>query len=86
MAMSRDTLAAVDEGVKASVTSNHDGAPREALVHRLANVERAYGELLQRVRQYERERAEIKHRLEGIMAQLDGASPLDLPRPRVSAD
>ena len=84
--MTRDTLAAVDEGPETSVASSHDGAPREALIHRLARVEQAYGELLQRVRQYERERAEIKHRLEGIMAELDAASPHDVPRAGASAD
>lgn len=76
--MTRDTLAAIDEGSAASVDSGHVDASREALLHRLANVERAYGDLLQRFRQYEREREEIKHRLAGIMAQLDAANPLDV--------
>ena len=84
--MNRDTLAAVDEGAETSMASSADGDPREALIHRLASVERAYGELLQVVRQYERERAEIKHRLEGIMAQLDAAEPFERPRPGASAD
>lgn len=84
--MTRDTLAAVDEGPETSAASGHVGAPGEALIDRLASVEQAYGELLQRVRQYERERAEIRHRLEGIMAQLDAASPLDVPRPGASSD
>ena len=55
-------------------------------MRRLASVEQAYGELLQRIRRYERERAEIKHRLESIMAELDAASRLDAPRPGASAD
>jgi hypothetical protein len=84
--MTRDTLAAVDAGAETPVASTHDGAPREVLMHRLASVEQAYGELLQRVHRYERERAEIKHRLEGIMAELDAASRLDVPRPDASAD
>lgn len=84
--MTRDTLAAVDEGPETSVASSHGGAQSEALIHRLASVEQAYGELLQRVRQYERERAEIKHRLEGIMAELDAANPLDVSRPGASSD
>jgi len=43
---------------------------REALAARLASVERAYADLLQRVRRYERERAEIKARLERILARI----------------
>jgi chromosome segregation ATPase len=43
---------------------------REALASRLASVERAYADLLQRVRRYERERAEIKARLERILARI----------------
>jgi hypothetical protein len=84
--MTRDTLAAIDEGPETSVASSHDGAPREALIDRLASVEQAYAELLQRIRQYERERAEIKHRIEGIMAQLDAANPLDVLWRGASAD
>ena len=84
--MTRDTLAAVDEAPETSVASSRDRAQSEALVERLASVEQAYGELLQRLHQYERERAEIKHRLEGIMAQLDAASPLDVPRSGASSD
>jgi hypothetical protein len=56
------------------------------LIHGLASVEQAYGELLQRVHQYERERAEIKHRLEGIMAQLDASNPLDIPHAGASSE
>jgi dihydroxyacetone kinase len=84
--MNRDTLAAVDEGSETSVGSNRDGTAGEALIHRLAKVEQAYGELLQRVRQYERERVEMKHRLEGIMAQLDAATPSDVPAPNASSE
>jgi hypothetical protein len=43
---------------------------REALAVRLSSVERAYADLLQRVRRYERERAEIKARLERILARI----------------
>jgi predicted nuclease with TOPRIM domain len=46
---------------------------RETLAARLASVERAYAELQQRVRRYERERAEIKARLERILARIDAA-------------
>ena len=46
---------------------------REALALRLAEVERAYQELVERLHGYERERAEIKARLEGILARLGPA-------------
>jgi uncharacterized protein YhaN len=43
---------------------------RAALAVRLAKVERAYQELVERVRGYERERTEIRARLEGLLARL----------------
>ena len=46
---------------------------REALAIRLAQVEGAYRELAERLSGYERERAEIKARLEGILARLGPA-------------
>jgi len=46
---------------------------RAALALRLAKVERAYQELLERLSGYERERAEIKARLEGLLARLGPA-------------
>ena len=46
---------------------------REALALQLARVERAYRELVERLHGYERERAEIKARLEGILARLGPA-------------
>ena len=57
--MSRETVEVLDVQTE-----------REALVARLASVERAYADLLQRVRRYERERAEIKTRLERILARI----------------
>ena len=78
--MNRDNPEVVDQGRETAVDSSGVGADKESLIHRLASVERAYGELLQRVRQYERERAEIKHRLVGIMDRLDAASAVDAPR------
>jgi hypothetical protein len=45
---------------------------QEALESRLAAVERAYEVLLERLRRYERERAEIRTRLAGILARLGG--------------
>jgi uncharacterized protein involved in exopolysaccharide biosynthesis len=44
---------------------------RDALAARLATVERAYGELLERVRRFERERAEIRRRLQRLLARID---------------
>ena len=76
--MTRDTGVAVDEDSGALVGSDRDGAADAGLGDRLAVVERAYGELLQRVRRYERERAELKHRLAIIMAQLDAAARADV--------
>ena len=84
--MSRDTLAAVDDRADISADGDREGMPRDALIQRLADVERAYGELLQRVRRYERERAEIRQRLSGILAELDGADLLDTPRAGAAAD
>jgi len=49
----------------------------DTLAARLANLERAYATLLERVRGYERERSEIKRRLERILSRigtLDGAA------------
>ena len=54
--MSRETLEVLEE--------------RDALAARLATVERAYGELLERVRLFERERAEIRGRLKRLLAHL----------------
>jgi hypothetical protein len=76
--MTRDTGVAVDEDSGAPVVSGRDGAEGAELVDRLAVVERAYRDLLQRVRRYERERAELKHRLASIMAQLDAAARTDV--------
>ena len=50
-----------------------DPEGRDALTARLATVERAYEDLLQRVRRYERERAEIRARLERILARIASA-------------
>jgi hypothetical protein len=52
---------------------------RDALAARLASVERAYADLLQRVRRYERERAEIKARLERILARIGARGTPGVP-------
>jgi len=43
---------------------------REALAARLAGLELAYENLLERVQRYERERAEIRARLERLLASM----------------
>ena len=55
--------------------ARHQGVEdeREALALRLAEVERAYQELVERLHGYERERAEVKARLEGILARIGPA-------------
>lgn len=64
--MGRDTLEVQ------SFLSRHEAevGEREALAARLKSVERAYEELLQRVRRYERERAEIRARIERLLHRL----------------
>jgi len=47
----------------------------EPIAARLASVERAYDELLARVRDYERERAEIRSRLERILTEIGRPEP-----------
>ncbi len=58
-------------------TAEFLGAPgeHEAIEARLQAVERAYDDLLQRVRRYERERAEIRARLERLLARLTASDP-----------
>jgi uncharacterized coiled-coil DUF342 family protein len=53
-------------------------AGEEPLVARCASLERAYDDLLQRIRRYERERAEIRARLERLLA-LIAVIDLSLP-------
>lgn len=45
-------------------------ADGETLEARLAAIERAYEDLLERVRRYERERADIRTRLERLLARI----------------
>jgi hypothetical protein len=53
------------------LVDKHDrDGDRESLLTRIAGLERAYEDLVARVRRYERERAEIKSRLEGILSRL----------------
>lgn len=67
--MSRET----QQGLGSFLVDEHDGdgdGDRESLRSRLAGMERAYQEMVERLRRYERERAEIKERLESILARL----------------
>ncbi len=45
-------------------------AGSESAEERLVAMERAYGDLLERLRRYERERADIRTRLERILARI----------------
>jgi len=47
----------------------------EVLEARFAALERAYEDLLQRVRRYEQERREIRTRLARILARMGGGGP-----------
>jgi uncharacterized protein YhaN len=65
--MGRET----QQGLGSFLVDQQDGdAGEESLRARLAGLERAYQDLLERLRRYERERGEIKSRLEGILARL----------------
>jgi hypothetical protein len=77
--MSGETPEAPDPESQSSWARAQDVHGDAVLAERLVTVERAYAELLQRVRWYERERAELKSRLEELLTRLaDGASH---PRP-----
>ena len=68
--MSRDTTEAFDHPVftfEPAATDDHD---RTTMASRLAALEQAHAELLERVARYERERAEIKTRLARLLAHL----------------
>jgi len=70
--MSGDT----HEGLRSSLAHQHDIDGRDdALAARLAGLERTNQELLERVRRYERERAEIKLRLGRLLARMGVALP-----------
>jgi hypothetical protein len=77
--MSRQAAEALTErNVSNGVESTEIGPTSGVLAARLASVEQAYDELLARVRSYERERAEIRSRLERILTQID--APVDRTR------
>ena len=65
--MSRDTLDALEERLQTFLT-RHRGSEGDALATQLASLECAYEALLTRLHRYESERAEIRIRLERILA------------------
>ena len=70
--MSGDT----HEGLRSSLARQHEIHSRDdALAARLAGLERTNQELQERIRRYERERAEIKLRLGRLLARMG----IDLP-------
>jgi hypothetical protein len=72
--MSRETPSVLDEGPGTlSVCDQRARDEREVLAARLTSLERANEELRQRVWRYERERAEIKLRLERILTRIGGS-------------
>jgi chromosome segregation ATPase len=72
--MSRDTLEVLEERLQHFV-ARHEAVrgEREALAARLAAMERAYAEVCQRLSRYERERGEIRSRLQRILLCIDAA-------------
>jgi len=69
--MRPDTRGALEAELE-TLNARPEGAQADPgrLEARLARVEQAYAELLQRVRWYERERTELKHRLERILTRM----------------
>jgi hypothetical protein len=65
-------MAAMSRESAVTLLAGHSGieGEREAFALRLAEAERTNQELVERLRVYEQERAEIKARLEGILARL----------------
>jgi multidrug efflux pump subunit AcrA (membrane-fusion protein) len=68
--MSRETSQALRDRLHAGRAAAQAMLEADSVAVRLATVERAYDELLVRVRQYERERAEIRSRLERILIEI----------------
>ena len=72
--MSRDTTEAFNHPVftfEPATTDEHD---RATMASRLAALEQAHAELLERVARYERERVEIRTRLARLLAHLGPGS------------
>jgi len=72
--MSRDTTEAFDHPVFTFEPAATDDHERAIMASRLAALEQAHAELLERVARYERERVEIRARLARLLAQLGPGS------------
>ena len=68
--MSRETSQAFRDRLHAGHAPAQARLESDSVAVRLATVERAYDELLARVQEYERERAEIRSRLERILIEI----------------
>ena len=69
--MSRETADDLQATFRAALAPRANEGDAAALAARLQLLERAYEELLERVRRYERERVELKGRVARILAALD---------------
>jgi hypothetical protein len=72
--MSRDTTEAFDHPLFTFGPAATDEHERTSMASRLAALEQAHAELLERVSRYERERVEIRARLARLLAQLEPGS------------
>jgi hypothetical protein len=72
--MSRDTTEAFDHPVFMFEPAATDDHERAIMASRLAALEQAHAELLERVARYERERVEIRARLARLLAQMGPGS------------
>ena len=77
--MSRETPETPDPGSETSAAYPQAVGGEAMLTERLLTVERAYAELLQRVRWYEREREELKGRLEKLLSHIGRGAALFTP-------
>ena len=75
-AKGRETLEVLQERL-ATFVAHHERlqGERAALAARLSSTLRAYEDALQRLRRYERERVEMKARLERILSRIGPCSP-----------
>jgi chromosome segregation ATPase len=79
--MSRETLKVLEARLQTFLARHEQvTGEREALVARLTTMERAYEELLERLRSYERERAEIRRRLGRLLSRLGVSAPPEADR------
>ena len=70
----RDSLDVLEERLQTFLARHQSGdGERDVLTTRLASLECAYQELLVRLRRYETERAEIRTRVERLLALMNRA-------------